>query len=208
MRRRLRARHARGPGRARGRPSPPARRRVRGRGASQRRRNVRRRCMSTIRLRRMLQNSGVHSAAGRSRVGEHLHHRVLHRVQRVVALAQADLGEAERAGFNAGQERLQRRRRMPGRVRRRGRHAGDRRRRGRHGDGVRHQRHTRCSIPARPSRPLPAALPRGRVRRAGRCRCRVRARLARTPVPAPVMSDQSCGSPGRLLRRGMPPRGG
>src|SRR3546814_1149483 len=41
-------------------------------------------------------------------VGEHLHHCLLHRVHRVLAVAQAGLGEAERARADAGQEGVER----------------------------------------------------------------------------------------------------
>jgi len=41
-------------------------------------------------------------------VAEHLQHAVLHRIQRVVALAQAGLGETERARADPGQEGIQR----------------------------------------------------------------------------------------------------
>ncbi|MNT24506.1 hypothetical protein D3C72_1599820 [compost metagenome] len=43
-------------------------------------------------------------------VGQHAQHGVLHRIQRIVALAQAGLGEAEGARADPGQERVQRHR--------------------------------------------------------------------------------------------------
>src|SRR5207342_3253092 len=41
-------------------------------------------------------------------VTEHLHHRLLHRIERVVAMAQAEFGETEGARPDAGQELFQR----------------------------------------------------------------------------------------------------